>query len=265
MKYLQSYYTDIGVKRKSNQDSLALLKADTDFGEVLLLLVCDGMGGHQFGELASKIIVKAFEKWFKQKLPYILYKEFKYQALKSSWTALIEECNAELVAYGEKNRAEIGSTLTCMLFAGSNYYIAHVGDSRAYAIGEIQALQLTHDHSLIAEELRKGMISEEDAANDKRKNILTECVGITKDVKIEFTAGTIQENVCYMLCTDGFWHFLTEEDLTHYLSGSRFTDNKMIRMHLNYLVEQVKERGEKDNISVVSAVPKETQEDGQQI
>ena len=256
MRYIQSYFTDIGVKRKTNQDSLALFKADTDYGEVLLAVICDGMGGHQSGELASKTIVKSFEKWFKVDFPAILYNGLTYEILKTSWARLIRDCNAELVSYGEKHGIEMGSTLTVFLFAQENYYVAHVGDSRGYIIGDYNSLQITKDHSLIADEVRRGIITAEEAKTDKRKNVLLECVGITKTVNMDFYTGAVMPDFCYMLCTDGFWHKLTEKDLTHYLAGSQFKDNKMIRMHLNYLVEQVKGRGEKDNISVIGIVPK---------
>lgn len=255
MKFVQSYYTDIGIKRKTNQDSLALLKADTDYGEVLLAVMCDGMGGHQSGELASKTIVKKFERWFKVEFPPILYNGLTYDVLKANWTRLIKECNSELVRYGEKNGIEMGSTLTAFLFAQEQYFVAHVGDSRGYVIGDQNYLQITQDHSLIADEIRKGMLTEEEAKLDKRKNVLLECVGITKTINIDFYRGNIMPNVCYLLCTDGFWHKVTDQEFTHYLSGSQFKDNKMLRMHLNYLVEQIKMRGEKDNISVIGVVP----------
>lgn len=255
MRYIHSYYTDIGVKRKTNQDSLALIKANTDFGEVVLAVICDGMGGHQAGELASKTVIKRFERWFKVVFPTILYDNLTYEVIRDNWASMICECNDRLVSYGVKHDIELGSTVTAFLFVGDYYYVVHVGDSRGYVIGDYNFVQITKDHSLIAEELRKGTISAEEAQSDKRKNILLECVGITKSINMDFYAGTIIPNVCYMICTDGFWHKLTDNDLTHYLAGTQFKDNKMMRMHLNYLVELVKERGEKDNISVIGIVP----------
>lgn len=255
LKFIQSYYTDIGIKRKTNQDSLALLKADTDYGEVLLAVMCDGMGGHQSGELASKTIVKQFEKWFKVDFPAMLYNGLTYDIVKANWTRLIKACNADLVAYGEKNGIEMGSTLTVFLFVKDHYFVAHVGDSRGYVIGDQNSLQITRDHSLIADEVRRGILTEEEAKKDKRKNVLLECVGITKTINIDFYQGSIMQQVCYLLCTDGFWHKVVEQELTHYLAGTKIKDNKMMRMHLNYLVEQVKARGESDNISVIGVIP----------
>ncbi len=255
MKYIQSYFTDIGIKRKTNQDSLALLKADTDYGEVLFAVMCDGMGGHQSGELASKTIIKNFERWFKIEFPSLLYNGLGFDILKANWTRLIKECNMSLVRYGEKNGIEMGSTLTAFLFVQNRYFAAHVGDSRGYEISTDRATQLTDDHSLLADAVRKGRLSPEEAKRDKRKNVLIECVGITKSINIDFYTGEVKRQHTYLLCTDGFWHKTLDKELSHYLSGNQFKDNKMLRMHLNYLVEQVKLKGEKDNISVIGVVP----------
>lgn len=255
MEYIQSYFTDIGIKRKTNQDSLALLKADTDFGEVLFAVICDGMGGHQSGELASKTIIKKFEKWFKTEFPAMLYNGLDFDVLKINWTRLIKECNLLLVRYGEQNGIEVGSTLTAFLFVQNRYFAAHVGDSRGYEISAHMAKQITNDHSLLADAVRKGILTEEEARRDKRRNILLECVGITKSINIDFYTGEVVQKHTYILCSDGFWHRISEQEFLHYLTGAQFKDNKMLRMHLNYLVDQVKQRGEKDNISVIGIIP----------
>ena len=255
MNYLQSYYTDIGNKRKTNQDSLAIFKAGTETGEILLSLICDGMGGYQSGEIASKTIVESFEKWFKQDLPLLLYNDFSFQKLKEQWVRLINECNGQLVKYGAKKKIDLGSTLTACLFTGEQYYCVHVGDSRAYKIRKNEMAQITMDQSVVADAVRRGEITEEEAKADKRKNILLECIGITKTVDVLFFEGEVSPGDSYLLCSDGLWHYLKDEELMRYLWGGQFKENKMIRMHLNCLVETVKERGEKDNISAISVIP----------
>lgn len=254
MKYIQSYYTDIGIKRKSNQDSLAMLKADTEYGEVLLAVLCDGMGGYQFGELASKTCVKRFVKWFKEEFPILLYEEMTFEALKREWTKIVRECNEVLVKYGERTNSELGSTLTAFLFVDDVYYAVQVGDSRGYVINE-GVRQITRDHSLLAAEIEKGTITKEEARNDKRINILLECVGITRGINMDFYTGQVFPNSTFLLCSDGLWHKIAEEEMQHYLSGSYMKDNKVMRMHLNFLVETAKDRGEKDNISAIGITP----------
>lgn len=256
MYFMQSYYTDVGIKRKTNQDSLVLLKADTDKEEILLAVICDGMGGHQSGELASKVIVEAFERWFKLELPRLIYKDFCSSTIIEQWNDIINSCNETLVRYGQSKKIEMGSTMTAVLLFGERYYIAHVGDSRAYMISEDGVKQLTLDQSLVAEAVRNGELTEEEALRDRRRNVLTECVGITDSVSPLFFEGNVDEKNSFLVCTDGFWHNLTEEELGRYLSGNQFQSNKMIRMHLNYLVETCKQRLEKDNISAICIVPR---------
>ena len=254
MKYLQAYYSDVGTKRAINEDSLALIKAETHFGDVLLAVLCDGMGGHSAGELASKYVVERFSRWFKSDFPRLLYEGFDAASLKAVWTQLIRDINFKLAAYGENNTSELGSTLTAFLFCQDQYYVAHVGDCRGYEITD-QTVQLTNDQSFIASEVERGALTPEEAQNDRRRNYLLECLGITFHVNMFFTCGTIQEDATYVLCTDGFWHCLRDGELQRYLSSKAVKTNQTMRMHLNFLVEQVKMRGEKDNISAIAVIP----------
>lgn len=254
MQYIQSYYTDIGIKRKSNQDSLALLKADTEYGEVLLAVLCDGMGGYQFGELASKVCVKEFARWFKNEFAALLYNGMDFERVKEDWKRIIEKCNNMLVDYGQQRGINMGSTLTAFLFVDNKYYAVQIGDSRGYVIGD-SVKQITRDHSLVASEIEKGIISKEAAKTDNRTNILIECIGVTRSVNMDFYTGEVHSKDSFLLCSDGFWHRIEEEELKRYLSGSNMNDNKQMRMHLNFLVETVKGRGERDNISAIGIVP----------
>jgi len=261
MKFIQSYYTDVGIKRKCNQDSLALIKADTDFGEVLLAIICDGMGGHQSGELASKVCIKNFSKWFKTKLPHLLYTGLNYEWLKDEWHDLICDTNASLVRKKEESGVEMGSTATAFLFVKGKYYAVHVGDCRGYEITN-KVRQITKDHSLVALKVEQGLLTREEAKSDKRANILLESIGITKSVNMEFYTGDIQSSSSFLICTDGLWHQLKENEIERYLSKGQITNNKMLRMHLNFLTETVKNRGEKDNISAIGVIPVVHEEHG---
>lgn len=255
MKFIQSYYTDIGTTREKNQDSLALIKANTDFGEVLLAIICDGMGGHSVGELASKYCVERVSSWFKGRFPELLYDMFSDEIIEEQLRSLVTKINRKLSNYGAAYQMKLGSTLTCCLFCKGKYYIAHIGDSRCYLISDNGARQLTRDHSLAAAEVEKGKLTPEEAKKDKRKNILYESVGITDEVNMEFYTGANISGQSFMLCSDGLWHCLSEEEITRYMSAKVIKDNKMMRMHLNYLVEQVKMRGERDNISAIGVIP----------
>lgn len=253
--FKQSYYSDIGVKRKSNQDSLALVKAETNFGEVLLAAVCDGMGGYSMGELASKHCIQTLVSWFKKRFPIILYEngDRMEEKIHGELFSLIRQMNMDLVLYGRRHQQNLGSTLTALIFVKEKYYCVHVGDSRAYEIGK-KIRQITDDQSMVAEEVRKGILTAEEAKKDKRKNLLTQSVGITMNVEPLFYSGNIVAGNIYLLCSDGFWHLINEDDIRRYLNPEDIIDNRMFRTHLNYLTQQVMDRGEKDNITSVGAL-----------
>ena len=256
MNFYQSLYTDIGIHRKSNQDSIGLFKASTDFGEVIFGIVCDGMGGYANGELASRILIEAFETWFKCDYPSCIYEEnYSYRDLFKQWGKIIYDCNERLVKYGMKHEISLGSTLTAVLLVNDEYFMAHVGDSRALVITPEKVYQMTRDQSVVAEAVRRGEITPEQAKTDRRRNMLLECIGVTPDIHPLFYRGKYCENDTFLLCSDGFWHNLTEAELIRYLDGRQFHEDKEIRMHLNYLIELDKKRGEKDNLSAVAIVP----------
>lgn len=257
MKYYQSYYTDIGTSRESNQDSVTLVKADTAFGEVLLSVICDGMGGYSEGEIASKYCVTEMNQWFKREFPKILYNDFSWDSLKNSWNTLILKMNQDLVDYARKQDIKVGSTLTAFLFFGDSYYAVHVGDSRGYEIGkEIQQITVDQTVDSLLKQIKIGGMSESKINNlKKNRKKLTESIGITPNCNMLFYTGRVKPNAIYLLCTDGFWHLLEEGDLRRYLDSSSINNNKQIRMHLNFLVEQVKQRGERDNITAIGICP----------
>ncbi len=257
MNFYQSYYTDVGTTRATNQDSLALIKAETEYGDVLLAILCDGMGGHALGELASKICVTGFAEWFKKSLPYILYDETVYeQRIRFEWQRLVEGLNETLAEYGDRNNTKLGSTLTAALFIGEELFIAHVGDSRCYEIRE-GVRQLTRDHSLVAA-IERGEVRPEPGSPPPKRNVLTESVGITHRVNMDFCCTRVNPGATYLICSDGFWHNISDGELVRYFASDVIGSNKILRMHLNFLVEQAKLRGEADNISAVAVVPSST-------
>ncbi|MDO4647793.1 MAG: protein phosphatase 2C domain-containing protein [Eubacteriales bacterium] len=255
MEYIQSYYTDIGNTRSANQDSLAVLKAETHCGEVLFAVLCDGMGGHESGELASKTVVERMEIWFKTEFPRILYRGITMEKLRRDWDRVLREVNETLVTYGKQKSVSVGSTVTAFLFWQDRFAAVHVGDSRGYEIAEGDARQVTEDQSFLADQVRKGILTPEEAELDPRKNLLLECVGVTSDMEMLFYSGKVQIGNSYLLCSDGFWHTITERELIQRLSGNKIKDNKMLRIRLTNLTELAMTRGEKDNISVIGIVP----------
>ena len=259
-RYIQSFATDIGTVRKTNQDSLLIQKAETPVGEVVLAAVCDGMGGYNQGELASKICVLELRRWFQTSLPALMplvqkgeEDEFEH-AVFEQWEEVILSVNAQLVALGEGNNQLLGTTATVFLLAGNRYLAAHVGDSRGYLVQKSRLAQVTEDQSFVAWEVREGRMTAEEAMTDKRRSVLLETVGVTENVHILTYRGNCS-NETLLLCSDGFWHFVQENELCSLLSPGSVSDFFTLRNNLLYLVEEVKNRGERDNITVVAVCP----------
>ena len=114
MNYLTSIHTDAGIRKDRNQDSVLIETAATDYGQILLSVVCDGMGGLAKGEVASAMLVKAFSRWFHQELPRLLYSGMEANTLKESWTNLILEQNQKINNYGLGCNVSLGTTLAAL-------------------------------------------------------------------------------------------------------------------------------------------------------
>ena len=206
MKYKAAYYTDVGIKKKNNQDSLAIKIAETPKGSAVFAIICDGMGGLAKGELASKEVICAYCDWFEKDFPeLVLSGTFNASILKQQWDMIAINENEKLKAYGEAQGIMIGTTLSAMLMYGEHYYIIHVGDSRVYEL-TTEVTQLTKDQTLVAREVAAGRLTPEQAEKDSRRSILLQCIGASPVVEPDFIRGYIEENACYMLCPDGFRH-----------------------------------------------------------
>lgn len=252
--------TDVGICKKVNQDSLTVKVAKTSKGEIAIAVLCDGMGGLTNGEIASAHVVKAFQKWFDTRLKNWLEKNMDKDALIKEWSRLIEECNFQIMKFGENEGEMLGTTLTAILLIENYYYIVHIGDCRIYEMkNEIR--RITKDQTYVAREVELGHMTAEQAKNDSRKNVLLQCIGVDENINPVFLYGNIEEDTSFLLCSDGFRHVITEEEIMQYgkinLTGYDFTKytrdeiRENMQKQLDYLVELNKNRGEKDNISAI--------------
>lgn len=256
MSFIVAHHTDIGLKKKTNQDALLLKTAQTPDGDVGLFAVCDGMGGLSYGELASATVVRGLSDWFDNELPELLkeisdqtnrtasesrygghsdYRRFqseirspsrqntaqsgfsqeeKYRPIVHSLENRIHELNGKIIAYGKSKRAKMGTTLTALLVIYQTYFIAQIGDSRAYRLSGNRLIQLTKDHTLVAREVERGNITEEQAKNHPQRNVLLQCVGAQSNIKVDITAGKLENNELLILCTDGFYRRMSDEEVT---------------------------------------------------
>lgn len=249
--------TDIGIRRNENQDALFVQRYSMKDGNIVFAVLCDGMGGLEHGAFASASIVTAFHNWAdvffsRANAPQMFLED---HIIREQWTALIDQQNDLIRAFSQENHCRTGSTVTAILLTPIRYYVLNIGDSRAYELGETP-LRLTNDHTVLADEIRLGNLSEEQAKAAPIKNALTKCVGVFEQVDPDLFFGNTKDGVVYMLCSDGFRHCVTEAEMLEHLLPRPDSGDSWLRQANEDLIELNKQRGETDNISVISIYTK---------
>jgi serine/threonine protein phosphatase PrpC len=236
--------TDVGQRRQQNQDALLI---DEPLG---LFVVADGMGGHAGGGTASRIAVDTIRKAILQArneepalfgsgaegeenpLPDLLG-----HAVEAACAAIYEAAKAD------PELAGMGTTVTAVLVDGQSAFVAHVGDSRAYLLRSGHIYQVTQDHSLVAEQLRSGTISEEDARNSRYKNIITRSVGFEREVLVDLMGLELEAGDAIVACSDGLSNFVEDQEILTMVDEGG--DDAVER-----LIDLANDRGGDDNITV---------------
>lgn len=247
MNFKIAVHTDVGMKKSTNQDSVLVKVAQTDYGNVLLCAICDGMGGLAKGELASAAMVRMLSSWFENVFPGLLYRGLQAEILQKSWNRLIGEANQKISSYAQIHHINMGTTMAVLLVAGREYYIGNVGDSRIYQIKN-GIRQLTKDQTVVQREMDLGRITYEEARKDSRRNILLQCIGASQTIKPQFVTGQAEPGTLFLLCSDGFRNTVTMDELHRYLNDGA-ADEKEMKERLRFLTELMKSRHETDNIS----------------
>ena len=250
MNYIVSSITDVGISKRNNQDSHIVRVYNTKQGKIAFAVLCDGMGGLSKGELASSTVVHAFCRWADERLPVICDSEILEDTIKFDWLNIVKVCNEKIKLYGQNQGISLGTTLTAILIIGEQYFVINVGDSRTYEIsGDV--IVLTKDHSLVAHEIELGRLTPEEAEHDSRRNVLLQCIGASRTVAPDFYVGKAKLNSTYMLCSDGFRHEITEDEIFAELNPYLLNDYDIMTSSMLSLVELNKSRCEKDNITVI--------------
>lgn len=252
--------TDIGTTKTINQDSCLLKVARMyDGRRVSLAVICDGMGGLSCGEMASSVFVRRMEKWFYEELPAILSQKAVttqldknldddriWANIQYSWSNIASLMNNEIADYGRNRGIMLGTTNVTQLIIDDKYIAMWIGDSRLYEISEEGIHLLSHDHSLVQQQIDRGQLSIQDARTSNHKSVLLQCIGASEQVRPDFVTGYVRENVSYILCSDGLWREMDINELREMcINGNNLDDNA------NKMIGLVKQRGETDNITVI--------------
>lgn len=245
------YYTDKGTVKPVNEDSLLVRTARTVNGPLALAAVCDGMGGLARGELASAAVVRALSDWFDGELPQLLEGGYDFAVLRSGIEYEIYRVSRQLEEYSRRHSMRMGTTLTMALLYAGKCVTANVGDSRVYALTDTMR-QLTEDHSLVQRDVRTGLLRPEDAERDERRNILTQCVGVSMELAPDIRQWDMSPGAVYLLCSDGFRHELTPEEIYPQVRAGTAGDGAAMGRVLESLARTAMDRGETDNITAAA-------------
>lgn len=243
--------TDIGLVRKNNEDNFGY---DLRHG---IFVVCDGMGGQQAGELASKIAVDTVLDYFRkteQNAAPVGGTRFEGVSERAVGLATaIQLANQAIHESGARDLsvAGMGSTLVAVAVEGDLFSIANVGDSRIYLIRNHDVVQLTHDHSLVMEQVRRGLMTMEEAEHSNMQNVIVRALGTDDSVEPDLADHEFNSEDVLLLCSDGMSRYVKEETM------AEVVQQDSLEQACANLIEAAKGGGSDDNITclLVRAVP----------
>lgn len=236
--------SDLGKKRQNNEDSCLLFVPENEAhvdSRGILVAVADGMGGAKAGEYASHNALRCLYPFYYGHTPHALVPV----ALRSA----VEAANAFVFRESEQNSdyAGMGTTVSALAILGNWAYIAQVGDSRVYLLRENQSLkQLTQDHTLVAEQIKNGLINEEEARTHSLKNLITRAVGIRDTVDVDLFSLELQSGDTIIICSDGLSNMVSDETLEKEMA---FHDIDVLSSNL---VQHALDAGGTDNITLIA-------------
>lgn len=239
--------TDVGRLRDHNEDCIGI---DADLG---LAVLADGMGGYSAGEVASGIAVATLMTGLTAALGRKQSQRASCNACDPVGVTLLRDgiarANASilLAAAGQPQYSGMGTTLVSALFHDDRVVVGHVGDSRLYRLRDDAFEQITRDHSLLQEQIDRGLLTLEQARRSQNRNLVTRALGIDPGVAAEINVHNVLPGDVYMLCSDGLSDMLGEEEIRHVL----VTMLDKLQLAADRLVCLANDRGGRDNISVI--------------
>jgi protein phosphatase len=231
--------TDVGRRRENNQDDFVV---DQERG---IYAIADGMGGHAAGEIASSIAIEALAESMRSNGDQAHDPKEAGQQL----VAAVHEGNRRIcdsvLARGEWRG--MGTTIVAMLDLGARAVIGHVGDSRAYLLRDGRLSRLTDDHSWVGEQVRLGLLTDEEAQAHPMRNIVTRAMGNRMELEVELNEETVLPGDVFLLCSDGLNSMLPDGEIRRTLARHRDDPKAACQA----LVDQANARGGDDNVTVI--------------
>lgn len=205
-------YTEIGKNRKVNED-FVICDSDKD-----LYIVCDGMGGHSAGELASMEAAN----WLLKTLRLKLRNDLSAREISGVFIEAFDNVNHHIYEYSkkDKNFKDMGTTAVVAYIDKDELYICHIGDSRAYLINDGYAIQLTKDHSYVQQLVEEGEITVEEAKSHPKRNMITQALGTDTVLSPEIIIKPFVAGDVLLLCTDGLSQFIENREMVKIIKAS---------------------------------------------
>lgn len=235
--------THTGLMRSNNEDSFFV---DEKLG---LFIVADGMGGHAAGEVASNMAIEVV----REKLEPLLNGRQSIEKCSQALADAVSHANQTIMQAAAENShwSGMGTTLTILLLHSGQALLAHVGDSRLYRWRDATLQQLSDDHSLIAEQLRRGIIDQQDAETSNLRNVLLQAVGISEELDIFQKVLPSEPGDTFLLCSDGLTGMLTDNQISTILGN-----NDLPQQSCEQLIAAALVAGGKDNVTAVLVTAK---------
>jgi PPM family protein phosphatase len=224
--------TDVGRVREGNED--AFLAEDP------LFAVADGMGGHQGGEVASQLALETLGRISGQPTPDGDAAPQLAETVREANQAVLDKASSD------PGLAGMGTTLTAVLAARDRIFLAHAGDSRAYLLRDGELSRLTKDHTVVERLVDQGRLTSEEAAIHPQRSIVTNALGVDRDIQVDEAAHEVQAGDRLLLCSDGLTGMVSEDDILRVL-----TDERDPQAAADALVAAANEAGGQDNITAV--------------
>lgn len=249
-KYVYGALSDPGDVRPENQDSILCLLGNEADRDAALFLVADGMGGLSYGAYASHLITERFQSWWQEDLSAVLMAgRNSDEDIKEMMEQELWDINQEIFRFRYSRQCRCGSTISLLLLYNGKYYIENMGDSRIYLLRKGHLDQLTKDQSLVAQLVREGRITEEEARGSEQKNVLTMCLGMFDIPHSFFLSGTLKRSDLFLLCSDGLYNVLETKEIEHILNQKKIP----VQMRVRTLRDAIPYGKGRDNISIIAA------------
>lgn len=230
--------TDTGKIRLHNEDAVNIYQIKN----CTVMVVADGMGGHEAGDIASQMVIESIER------NLTTCESFQDAEMVRRWIKdVLYEINQDILNYIEEQEIThgMGTTVVIALVTGPFIAFAHIGDSRAYILAHKQLRQVTKDHTFVRDLVDKGQLSERAARFHPHRNIIMNALGVSKDLKFDYLILENYDLDAILLCSDGLTSMLDDNEILQVLIQKGYTEEKV-----DLLIEIANQNGGHDNISV---------------